>query len=212
MTFREYLATNYSNLLELSLEHIQLVLTAMLVATLLGVPLGVLAHRSRLLRPPVLGLSSFFLTIPSFALFGLIYPDLRSRLPAGGRRAGPVRAAADRPQHRGAARVDPAIVESAKGMGMRRPGGCCASSCPWRGRSSSPGCACPRAARRHRGDRRVVNGPGLGDDIFAGLARIGSPTALNLVLGGMLGDHRPAVLFDAVLQLARPTDDFEGIR
>jgi osmoprotectant transport system permease protein len=36
----------------------------------------------------------------------------------------------------------------------------------------------------------------LGNDIFSGLARFGSPAALNLVLGGMLGVMILAVLFD----------------
>jgi hypothetical protein len=43
----------------------------------------------------------------------------------------------------------------------------------------------------------VVNGPGLGDDIFAGLARIGGANALILVLGGTLpGILVLALLFD----------------
>ena len=74
MTFTEYLSNNYQNLIDLSVEHLKLVLTAMLIATMAGVPLGVAAHRSAFLRPLILGVSSFFLTIPSLALFAIFIP------------------------------------------------------------------------------------------------------------------------------------------
>jgi osmoprotectant transport system permease protein len=58
----------------------------------------------------------------------------------------------------------------------------------------------------------AVNGPGLGEDIFVGLARIGSASALNYVLGGMLGVVVLAILFDAAYAgLARITTS-RGIR
>ena len=69
MNFADYLSRNYENLIELSIEHVNLVLIAMLCATLAGIPLGILAHRSSLLRPAILGVSAFFLTIPSLALY-----------------------------------------------------------------------------------------------------------------------------------------------
>jgi osmoprotectant transport system permease protein len=41
-----------------------------------------------------------------------------------------------------------------------------------------------------------VNGPGLGEDIFQGISRIGSAVALNLVLGAVLAIILLALLFD----------------
>ena len=58
----------------------------------------------------------------------------------------------------------------------------------------------------------VVNGPGLGEDIFAGLARIGSPTALNLVIGGILGIIVLALLFDTFFNLVGKLTTSRGIR
>ena len=57
----------------------------------------------------------------------------------------------------------------------------------------------------------VVNGPGLGDDIFAGLARIGSP-ALNLVIGGILGIIVLALLFDTFFNVLGKLTTSRGIR
>ena len=58
----------------------------------------------------------------------------------------------------------------------------------------------------------VVNGPGLGEDIFAGLARIGGANALNLVLGGTLGIILLALLFDTFFNLLGKLTTSKGIR
>src|SRR5918998_873495 len=58
----------------------------------------------------------------------------------------------------------------------------------------------------------VVNGPGLGEDIFAGLARIGGANALNLVLGAMLAIIVLALLFDTFFNLRGKLPTSRGIR
>jgi len=57
-----------------------------------------------------------------------------------------------------------------------------------------------------------VNGPGLGQDIFDGLARIGGASALNLVLGGTLGIVALALLFDAAFAGVTRLTTSRGIR
>jgi osmoprotectant transport system permease protein len=57
-----------------------------------------------------------------------------------------------------------------------------------------------------------IRGPGLGEDIFTGLARIGSPLALNLVLGGVLGVVVLAILFDLVYLLVNRLTTSRGVR
>jgi osmoprotectant transport system permease protein len=57
-----------------------------------------------------------------------------------------------------------------------------------------------------------VRGPGLGNDIFGGLARFASPVALNLVLGGVLGVIVLAILFDAIYLLIQRLTVSRGIR
>ncbi len=59
---------------DLTFEHLTLVVTAMLIAIAIGVPLGVLLTRSVPLRRPVLGIANILQTIPSLALFGFLIP------------------------------------------------------------------------------------------------------------------------------------------
>jgi len=55
-------------------EHVELVLIAMVVAILLGVPAGILLTRRAGLRKWFLGFASVVQTIPSLALFGFLIP------------------------------------------------------------------------------------------------------------------------------------------
>lgn len=62
------------DILELTSEHLILVLTAMGIAIAIGVPLGILLTRRESWRGPVLGIANVFQTIPSLALFGFLIP------------------------------------------------------------------------------------------------------------------------------------------
>jgi osmoprotectant transport system permease protein len=59
---------------DLTFEHLTLVVTAMLIAIAIGVPLGVLLTRGAGWRRPVLGAANILQTIPSLALFGFLIP------------------------------------------------------------------------------------------------------------------------------------------
>jgi osmoprotectant transport system permease protein len=61
-------------IIDLTGEHLLLVLTAMSIAIAIGVPLGVLLTRRVVWRGPVLGIANIFQTIPSLALFGFLIP------------------------------------------------------------------------------------------------------------------------------------------
>jgi len=103
-------------------EHLVLVVLSTLAAVAIGIPLGVaLTRRPRLARP-VLGLAGVVQTIPSLALFGFLIP-----LPfLGG--IGPRTAIVAlvlyallpilRNTYSGIRSVDPAVVESATGLGL----------------------------------------------------------------------------------------------
>ena len=56
------------------LQHVTLTLVAIGVALAISLPLGVIAHRWRALRNPVLTVFGIFYTIPSLALFALLVP------------------------------------------------------------------------------------------------------------------------------------------
>ena len=62
------------DIVELTLDHIQLVAIAMAIAIGIAVPLGILLTRQPKLRTASLGLASILQTIPSLALFGFLIP------------------------------------------------------------------------------------------------------------------------------------------
>jgi len=122
MNFYEFLLRNRSEVFERSMEHIGLVGASMAIALTVGLPLGVaLVNRTKLQRW-VIGAANVVQTIPSLALFGFLIP-----VPwIGGIGASTAIVALSlyallpilRNTCTGIAEVDPAVVESARGMGM----------------------------------------------------------------------------------------------
>jgi len=112
------------NLLRLTAEHLVLVSSAMAIAILLGVPLGIWSARQPVLRRWLLGFASVAQTIPSLALFGFLIPI--PWIGGIGKRTVIVALVlyAILPILRntfvGIANVDPAVCESAIAMGMNR--------------------------------------------------------------------------------------------
>jgi osmoprotectant transport system permease protein len=118
----QFIAQNYSQVLELTLEHLWLVLVSTALAIVIGIPLGVLITRQPLLNKPVLGLANVIQTIPSLALFGFLLPA-----PWIGARADRLAILAltlyallpmIRNTYVGIKGVDRAIIEAGRGMGM----------------------------------------------------------------------------------------------
>jgi osmoprotectant transport system permease protein len=111
-----------AEIVQRSIEHLYLVTIAIFIATIVGIPLGILVTRKPKLRKPILGFANIMQTIPSLALFGLLIPVpiiggigdrtaiialiLYSLLPI------------IRNTYTGIIGVDPAIHEAGKGMGM----------------------------------------------------------------------------------------------
>ena len=71
-----FLRDNWRIVLERTCEHLALVVIAMAIALVIGVPLGVLAARRPALQKPIVGGANVFQTIPSLALFGFLLPFL----------------------------------------------------------------------------------------------------------------------------------------
>jgi osmoprotectant transport system permease protein len=122
MGLLRFFAANRAEVLELTGEHLWLVGISMLLAVLLGVPLGILLTRKPSLNKPVLGTANIMQTIPSLALFGLLLP-----VPWIGERADRLTILAltlyallpiIRNTYTGINGVDHAVVEAGRGMGM----------------------------------------------------------------------------------------------
>lgn len=73
-SFLLYLEFAWGDLLELAIEHAIIVAEAIVIATVIGVALGVLTYRTNRPRELVLAVTGTFLTIPSLALFPLFIP------------------------------------------------------------------------------------------------------------------------------------------
>src|SRR5579871_6375407 len=117
-----FFLTNHSQILQLTLEHLWLVGISMLLAVGIGLPLGILLTRRRLLTKPVIGLANIVQTIPSLALFGFLLPA-----PWLGERADRLAITAltlyallpvIRNTYTGILGVDPSVREAARAMGM----------------------------------------------------------------------------------------------
>ena len=200
MGFLEYLASRWDDLLELSIEHAQVVLVSLLIATVIGVSLGVLTYRRPAAAQVVLAIASTILTIPSFALFGLLIPVMGlGYKPTVVALSSYALLSILRNTITGLQSVDPAITESAKGMGMSNLQQLVRIELPLAWPVIIAGIRVSALLILGIGAiAAYVNGPGLGGDIFSGLSRIGGANSLNLVLGGFLGIIVLALVFEAL--------------
>lgn len=70
----QYLVDNPGTMLTHTLEHLQLVAYAVIIASMIGVPMGILIARIRWLALPVLNVSGVLYTVPSLAFFAFLIP------------------------------------------------------------------------------------------------------------------------------------------
>ena len=122
MTFWSFFTDHRAEILTETLNHLALVAIAMVIAILIGVPLGMALVRRRALRAAALGIANVFQTIPSLALFGFLIPI--PLIGGIGRRTAIVALVVYallpilRNTYVGLAGVDPAVLEAAEAMGM----------------------------------------------------------------------------------------------
>ncbi|MDN5894716.1 MAG: ABC transporter permease [Nocardioides sp.] len=214
MTFAEYLQRNYENLIELGIEHIQLVVIAMGIAIALGIPLGVIAQRTQPLRAPILATTGFFLTLPSLALFAIFIPVLGIGMkPAIAALVLYALLPIVSNTVTGLDSVDAAVIKASRGMGMGSSRRLLQVELPL---------AWPVIITGIRVSTQVVvgiaaiaalvGGPGLGNEIFRGIRSVPSANAPNLMYGGTLAIVVLALLLDAVFVLIRQLTTSRGIR
>jgi osmoprotectant transport system permease protein len=119
-----YMVENYALILNRTGEHISIVIVAVGLAILTGVPIGIAITRNKRVAGIVLYIASIIITIPSIALFGLMIP-LLSKIGQG---IGYVPAVIAvllysqlpiiRNTYTAINNVDPALREAARGMGL----------------------------------------------------------------------------------------------
>jgi len=212
--FLHYLNFRKGHLLDLTVAHAQIVLYAIAIATAISLVTAILVYRRERVAAIVLSIVSTFLTIPSLALFSLLIPFV-------GLGTKPALIAlvlyAMLPILRntvvGLRSVDRAVIESAQGMGMNRLRRLAKIELPlaWpvilTGIRVATVLIVGIAALG-----AYVNGPGLGEDIFAGLSRIGTPTALHLTVSAILAAVALALLLDSFYLVLGKLTTSRGIR
>jgi osmoprotectant transport system permease protein len=122
MSIWSFFAGHRAEILDATLEHLELVVLAMLIAIVIAVPLGMFIVQRPALRTIALGIASVFQTIPSLALFGFLIPI--PFIGGIGKRTAIVALVLYallpilRNTYVGLTGIDAAVLESAEAMGM----------------------------------------------------------------------------------------------
>lgn len=197
-----------------SYQHLSMVVQALVIATVVALLVAVLVTRVKALEPVANAISAIGLTIPSFALLGLLLPlfgiGVGSAFPA-------VVFYAVLPIMRNAVvglqNVNPTLLESARGMGMNPAMALVRVQLPLAWPVILTGIRV--SAQMTMGVAAIaayVLGPGLGKYIFTGLSQYGGATALYSALVGTIGVVILAVILDLLLVLLGRLTTSKGIR
>jgi len=176
VNFFEYLSERWADIVPLVIEHAQVVLIAVAIATVIGIGLGIAIEGHRAASNIALAVTGAMLTIPSFALFGLLIPLL-------GLGNAPTIVALVlyaifpilRNTITGLESVPAEIEDAALGMGLSRPRRLLSIRLPLAWPVIITGVRVAMIMNvAIAAIAAAVSGPGLGQLIFNGLARIGS--------------------------------------
>ncbi|AGM02677.1 ABC transporter permease [Amycolatopsis sp. MJM2582] len=214
MNLFEYISDRWDRLALQGLLHVSAVVQCTILAAVLGVVIGVAVYRSPIGSAVATALASTILTVPSFALLGLLIPVfglganttvialvLYALLPIV------------RNTIVGLSGVDPAVSDAARGIGMSRFGVLTRVEL----RLAWPAIlAGMRVATQMLMGIAVIaayaKGPGLGSEVFSGLTNAGSTNSLNQALTGTLGVVVLALVLDAVYVLINRLTVSRGVR
>ncbi|MFD4241573.1 ABC transporter permease [Streptomyces sp. NPDC058525] len=214
MSFWRYVSARHEQLLTDAFQHASVVFQCMVIATVLGLAIGLLSYRSNWGGDLAITSTATILTIPSLALIGLLIPMVGLGVP-------PTVIALTlygllpivRNSIVGLRGVDPALVDAATGIGMSRTARLLKIELPL---------AWPPILTGIRVSTQMLmgiaaiaayaSGPGLGNEIFRGIASLGSANAINQVLAGTIGIVILALLFDAAYVLLGRLTIPRGIR
>ena len=209
-----YMGDRPEDVRERLIEHATLVLEAVLIATVIALVLGIVAHRWRPLRAPLLGIASVFLTIPSLALFTIFIPIL-------GLGTAPARVALVmysllpimRNTVAGLDSVDPAVTESARGVGLSARQTLVRVELPLAWPVISTGIRVALLlATGMAAIATLVGGGGLGDFIKEGYSDYPLPNSVERIWTGTALTVFLALGLDAVFGLIRRFTTSRGIR
>jgi osmoprotectant transport system permease protein len=210
----DYVVERRAQIAYQALQHVSLVVQCVLLGTLIALAVAVLVYRSPRATALANGVSAVGLTIPAFALLGILLAPFGFGITPA---VIAVTFYAALPVLRnavvGLAGVDRSLVESARGMGMSRPATLMRVELPL---------AWPVVLAGVRTSTQMVMGiaaiaayvlgPGLGGFIFTGLSRLGGANALNSALTGTIAVVLLALVLDLLLVAVGRLTTPRGIR
>lgn len=209
-----YVNDNLEFILEETLAHAQMVLIVVALSTVTSVLLGVVIQRRPVARAVVLALSGIILTIPSLALFALFIPLVGIGNP-------PAMLAlylyALMPVLRntvtGLDSVSPAVVESAKGMGMGTTQQLLRVRLPLAWPVIMAGVRISSLMTVGIAAIAIlVGGDGLGTFIQGGLTRLGLPFAIESVWTGVVFTVLLGLVLDTMFAIFQRFTTSRGLR
>lgn len=209
-----FIGDRWQQILYNALQHANLVFQAVIVATVIAILLAMVVVSLPKLEPVANAVSAIGLTIPSFALVGLLIPLTQigtttaficvvfyAVLPV-------LRNAVV-----GLSQVDATLLESAHGMGMGRLSTMFRIQLPMAWPVIHAGIR--TSMQMSMGIAAIaayVLGPGLGTYIFTGLAQVGGANAVHSALVGTIGIVIVALLADLILLAVGRLTISKGIR
>ncbi|BCN71044.1 ABC transporter permease [Prescottella equi] len=213
-TLWDFVSERRQQLLTDSYLHVSAVVQSVVIAGVIAVLVGIAVYRSPIGSAVATGLASTVLTLPSFALLGLLIPIL-------GLGVAPTVTALVlygllpiiRNTIIGLASVDPAITDAARGVGMNRLRVLTRIEMPLAWPSILAGIRV--STQMLMGILAIAayaKGPGLGNLIFSGLSRVGSPTAVPQALTGTVLIVILALVLDGLLVLFGRLTTSRGLR
>jgi osmoprotectant transport system permease protein len=210
----QYVSERWDRLSLQALLHVSGVVQCTIIAAIIGVVVGVLVYRSSIGSAVATALASTILTVPSFALLGLLIPFM-------GLGVAPSVTALVlygllpivRNTIVGLNGVDPAVTDAARGIGMNRLGVLTRVELRMAWPAILTGMRV--SAQMLMGIAVIAayaKGFGLGSEVFSGLTRAGSANSLNQALAGTLGVVILALILDAVFVLIARLTIPKGVR
>jgi osmoprotectant transport system permease protein len=209
-----FLESRWSDILVLIGEHFAVTLLSVFIAFIVGMVIGILVWQRPFWRELSISTAAILMTVPSLAVLALLSPVL-------GLGWGPTIVAlviyALLPIIRNTAvglrEVSPAVLESARGVGMSNTRALLTVQLPLAWPVILTGArVATQLAVGIAAIAAYVAGPGLGQYIFRGLSSLGSAHALNYALVGTVGVIIVSLILDGAFNILIRLTTSKGLK
>ena len=209
-----FVADRWDTIVEATIDHARLTLTVVIIATVISLLVGIFVHQRPALRSAATTVAGIFLTIPSLALFAVFIPIVGiGNTPAIIAMVLYAILPILRNTVTGLDGVDPAVIESAKGMGMGSTRRLAQIKLPLAWPVIMAGIRVSSLLTVGIAAIAVlVGGDGLGEFIKAGITRLGLPNSNESVWVGVVFIVGLGLLLDLIFAIIQRLTTSRGLR